>query len=703
MYPNTGIKILIMLLLMVAVRGPVWSQPANILETDEEEIVSYNASFFLRYSPNTALDMIQQVPGFILDNGASLRGLGAAAGNILINDRRPSAKQDLPSLILSRIPAGQVQRIELIRGQVRDIDLQGESVLANIILVEDSEAAISWDALWRHNFDISESFEGAMSISDRWREIDYNAGFRVRNYTRGDDTFEQEFDDNSDLAEIRRDDAFFEGLRSNANLNAETFVGKTLVKFNTTLSSDFRDGTREIRRTPQPPGNGFRDELLGDDFNRRNFEIGAELERNLNPDIQGNAILLFILGDLDTLLTSRRTDFTGNQTLFRKNDTGALSKEAIVRFELDWTGLTNHTFQLNTEGAFNSLDGTLIQTDDTGAGPVEIDIPGANSRVEEFRGDFLLKDTWTMGKFELDYGLGVEVSKISQSGDAVQERSFSFLKPQGVITYTSEQSNQTRLSIFRNVAQLNFGDFVSNAEFEDDDIALGNPDLKPDTTWIAQLIHERRFGEEGVLKFSVFHHWISDVIDLIPITDTFEATGNIGEGRRWGAEIETSIPLEWLGLTGARVDINARWQDSSVVDPVTDENRVLSDRSPQGRLFPLGFRNENEYAITIDYRQDLQNLKYSWGWNLRERAERPKFRVEELDILNEGMELNLFIETTRWFDVKMRINAGNVLDASDIRDRTRYTGRRSLSPVEINQLRRRVRGFRVSYVLSGNF
>ena len=96
----------ILLLIFVAlINEPLLAQSTEIANTDEEETVVYTASFFERYSPNTALDMIQQVPGFILDDGSALRGLGAAAGNVLINDRRPSAKQDLSSLILSRIPA----------------------------------------------------------------------------------------------------------------------------------------------------------------------------------------------------------------------------------------------------------------------------------------------------------------------------------------------------------------------------------------------------------------------------------------------------------------------------------------------------------------------------------------------------------------------------------------------------------------------
>ena len=71
--------------------------------------------------------MVDQVPGFQLDDGTDQRGFGAAIGNVLINDRYPSAKQDTPTQILQRIPASQVQRIELIRGQVREIDLLGQT------------------------------------------------------------------------------------------------------------------------------------------------------------------------------------------------------------------------------------------------------------------------------------------------------------------------------------------------------------------------------------------------------------------------------------------------------------------------------------------------------------------------------------------------------------------------------------------------
>ena len=95
-------------------------QSSTVANVSNEEIVTYSSNFFQRYQVNTALEMVNRVPGFTLDNGGNRRGFGTSVGNILINDRRPSTKQDTPSAILARISANLVERIELIRVKVRE-------------------------------------------------------------------------------------------------------------------------------------------------------------------------------------------------------------------------------------------------------------------------------------------------------------------------------------------------------------------------------------------------------------------------------------------------------------------------------------------------------------------------------------------------------------------------------------------------------
>ena len=419
--------------------------------------------------------------------------------------------------------------------------------------------------------------------------------------------------------------------------------------------------------------------------------------------MSGKAILLFTDRLSDITSTQTSNTLQGTPLLYRQADTIAKTTEAIARLELDWSGLPDHAIQLNVEGAYNLLDGSLFQVEDTGAGTVIVDVPGGNSRVEESRGDFLLKDTWSLERFELDYGLGAEVSRISQSGDAELQRNFFFLTPQASLSYTPAKGRLTRARLAREIAQLDFNDFISTTLFEDDDLALGNPNLRPDRTWVAELSHERRFGDTSVVKVTAFHHWITDVLDLLPLSPTFEVPGNIGDGKRWGVEVENTLPLTWLGLVGSRLDIKFRWQDSTVVDPVTGEDRVLTAVSGFRGIPDIKFRQGSEYVIDVSYRQDLEAERVAWGWRAAEQAERPVFKVNEAELYNEGILFSLFIETTRWLGLKTRIEGHNLFNYYEVRDRSVFTGERGLTPIDSYALRERIVGRRVNLVLTGNF
>ena len=45
-----------------------------------EGVQQFQPAFFARFNPVTAEDMVRQLPGFTLDEGADLRGFGATAG-----------------------------------------------------------------------------------------------------------------------------------------------------------------------------------------------------------------------------------------------------------------------------------------------------------------------------------------------------------------------------------------------------------------------------------------------------------------------------------------------------------------------------------------------------------------------------------------------------------------------------------------------
>ena len=705
-----GNRLCILIATGMLLPGMVQSQPqaeqttATGPTTSADEVMSYEAGFFSRYQPRNALDMVRQVPGFLLDDGEDNRGFGAAAGNVLINGRRPSAKQNTPSAFLTRISAGQVERIELIRNQVRGIDMLGHSALVNIILHGDMPARVRYETSLRHNNRGPIKPTVDISLTDRWGDIDYTAGFYSEREANGETGDRILYDDMGNVVETSDTGQKSTGIEVVGTLSGSTWIGESLINANGKISSDSRNPRQHIEISPQSLPGGLRQEFIEDELVIKGMEVGTDVVRNLNEDLLGKAIFLLYMEKIPKTSTRRLVNTSGIETLLRIADTDTDTTEGIARLEFNWSGMEGHAIQLNMESAYNEVDGSLLQTDNRGTGPIVVNVPGANSRVDEVRWDLQLKDNWSLGSLEFDYGLGAEFSTISQTGDSEQERSFRFLKPMASVIWSVGQGQRLRFTLEREVAQLNFNDFISATVFEDDDIVLGNPDLHPDATWVTSLGYEKRYGKIGVFKVTAYHHWIDDVLDLLPLTATNAVPGNIGNGRRWGVDFENSIPLEWLGLTGSKLSLTARWQDSTVVDPVTGDNRVLSGQGGNTAYRSLMTGNRNmHYFLRLDFRQDLESSKVAWGWTAAERDTRLLFKVDELDTYDEDVAVDAFVETTRWWGVKLRVLGENLLDFKEWRDRTVFEGERDLSPIDFRETRNRYNGRKITLSVSGSF
>ena len=662
------------------------------VDDSHEDIVIYHPEFFTRYQPNTALDMVRQIPGFTVDNGGAQRGFGSDVGNILIDDRRPSTKQDQPSGILSRIPASRVASIELIRGSVRDIDLQGHSEVANVLLKAESPAAFRWSTSMEKNFDYDPlSVNGNISLANRLGAIDYNVGLGVNSNRFGGTETESRFDADSSLTETRTDDDRDKGLNSTFNLNGSTWLGDTRFQFNSEAGIEKSDGMSTTRI--EPVDDDFRTDFFEDEGEGYNVEIGVDLERALSEKLSGKMILIYTGEDDKSASISRSLDAAGNLTETNSKDSEDFNSESIARMEFNWGGWETHSINFNVEGAYNVLDSSEFEVEDTGGGPVVVDVPGTDVRVEEIRGDFLLGDTWSVNNLEIELAMAAEASRISQSGDADQVRRFFFLKPYSVFAYTFTQGRKLTFLIEREISQLDFNDFVSSSIFGEDEVALGNPNLRPDTTTLLDLTYEHRLGNEGVIILTGFYRWTSDLLDLIPITDTEEADGNIGLGRRWAIFLEGTLPLDWMGLENAKLNFFLRRRGTSVTDPVTGNKRAFS----------LTNNRYLTYQHNLDFRQDFQHARMAWGWNFSFSADRPFYRVNEYDVNSEGKNLSTFIESTRWMGIKVRLSLNNILNEADTRRRTFYEGKRDLSPVESYRLESSKDGREVILTLSGSF
>jgi len=653
-----------------------------------DQTVVYPVEFFDRYRPVTARDMVEQVPGFQIDNGGSRRGFGGTSGNVLINGRRPSSKTDGVSEILERIPARQVREIERILGNTGRFDAAGQEQLVNVI-VDADQRTWAWESTLEQDADSGGPTPGvAVSVRDRAGATEWGTGLNLSTSYVGNTATETRFEP-AGAVESRDEFERFRNHSARLNANSSTALDAATLRLNLELSfsdSDFRENSRRARL---PESNDPFNLDRRADTDRYGFELGGDYAWTIATDWTAKLIALIRRDRTDDLSQLLRGPERGRVEVQQQSDRRTDSGETIGRIEIDWNGADRHLLELDLEGALNRLENTLQLLIRNDGALVEAPVPGADNEVEELRGELTLRDTWEVGRFSLESALGLEASEISQSGAGVPDNRFFFAKPSLTLNHAASSGRTDRLEFRREVAQLNFNDFVSATNFGDADIDRGNPDLEPQHDWLLQASTENRFGAVGSTRLTVFHRWVRDVQDLLPVTGGFEVPGNIGDGRRWGASLEGTVPLDPIGLRATRLDLDARWEDSKVTDPVTGAARRFS--------------GQRGYALESEIRQDLAALRIAWGVEAEYEDTTTRFELEEIDIEESGLDVEPFIESTRWLGVKMRLTVQNLLNRKFERDRRVFEPDRNQETPRFRELRDRRRGRSILFSVGGSF
>jgi outer membrane receptor protein involved in Fe transport len=177
------------------------------------------------------------------------------------------------------------------------------------------------------------------------------------------------------------------------------------------------------------------------------------------------------------------------------------------------------------------------------------------------------------------------------------------------------------------VGQLDFGAFADAADLTDGNSNLGNPDLRPDQSWIGQLEVEQRWGEQGNLTLGAVYETIEDVLGLIPVDTNGdgradrEKLGNLPEATIWGFDVEARVPLDSV-LSGLEVNLDLRWRDSELRDPLTGRDRVISGEDGRSaelavtRTLADGRWRWEVWAYTGDKRIEFRRDQITeWGTN----------------------------------------------------------------------------------------
>jgi len=568
-----------------------------------ENVLVYQSAFFADARPNTAYDMIQRLPAFTFDDGNTERGFAGTAGNVVINGQRPTSKSDDLQSVLSRIPASNVERIEIIRGGTQGIDMQGQTVIANVILKKADSTQIV-----------------AQADTNFWLNDHHSVPDLSVQYTQhsGDSTYEASlkrfgnYDDSVgkgtySVTDVATGATQTVGAHSAGRGAGTSFTGAATVPlfdgqfkanlllqdspFNSALDYYFPTGTQ----------------LIGDHTTAHTGELGLHWNGNVGSSQLETLVLQRLERDTDHNLSHEPTL---DQDFRSRNNTGETIARATLRHPIG----TTITLETGLEGAYNFLDGISSFVENG----VAVPLPSANARVEEKRGEVFGQGTWKFDpEWLLEAGARFEYSKISETGGTDQSRHFFYPKPRAVLTWSPNKDTQLRFRYERVVGQLDFGNFIATSSLGGNGVQGGNPNLKPDQHTQYEFSWERHFWDKGALVVSLMHDQIKDVVDNVPVTSggqTFDAPGNIGTGTLDQLDVELTLPLDKLGLENGLLKSTNIFRRTRVKDPVTGVERFISPGLS-------GNQSVRPQDIEFTLTQDLPSLKSTWeidyfnGWD----------------------------------------------------------------------------------------
>jgi len=652
--------------------------------TDENATVTYPASFFEQYQPYSVNDMLVRIPGINLALGGggdaggadgNRRGLGAGGDQVLINGRRIAGKGNEGNQQLSRIPATDVEYIEIIRGTSGDLDVRGGTQVINIVLLQaESSTSYAYEINMDHYHDGKYQPGGKFSATGQNGGFTYFLSAELEPRWEFRNGFEESLNLDGSLNEtVDRDqggDAWPTSFA--ANLGYE-FDSRNIANLNFQLTNNSFDAyadriITDFRVSPATV-NVERDETPTED---NSWEIGGDYMRVFENGSRWRT--LFIVNEAESDSVRDRLQIDGTLTtkdLYLSNY--AKTQERILRSSYVFDPADSQSLEVGIERAQTILDTSLQLGLLTGAAGGDSRFGGltpitdANGTVEELRYEYFAIHNWQINdRMSLETTMLFEDSEITQSGDVSKSRSFTFFRPKIDYRFDITPAIQFRATAEKDVAQLSFSDFTASIDGSDDEQNAfeGNADLKQTQSWryLANLEY-RLPNDAGVLSGNIFYNDLDDLIDNVDVstaTEVLGARGNIGSGEQYGINLNSSIRLLMINQPNMLFTAGLNIEESSLTDPFLNVERERSIRGGASR-YSFGFRHD------IPSRNSM-----NWGFNYR-REFYNDFLVYDVDKIEEYPKvgsISAWVEVQAWGGLVYRFETRD--QRHRCRIRTRY-------------------------------
>ena len=700
----------------------------------EDSTVVYPANYFIEWTPVTAQDMLDRIPGLSDGRGSGGGGYSGVAGasrsyrgggggrrgfgggsrgtEILINGKRTAGKNNSTGGQLTRITSNQVDYIEIIRGTSGELDVRGSGQVINVVLYDTfTDRSMQYELSAEQSDNNTVVPSGSLSFSGQTGSLDYQIEARssevyFRNISKENSVL-GDFSPNDRIREIRQTDGNNSTISANVGYEINP---SSSARFN----AQFTEGSGEsdlVRRTTDlrvlPNVDFFQRE--DNPSSIENWEIGTDYE--YVSDRGDRFKVLAISNAFTQARTRERWDLTGLQSE-EKNlflDSGSTTRERIVRgsYTFDMFG-GSQDVELGAERAQTILDSKLAlgiggisgtPSPDFG-GLVPVSISNSNSSVEEIRYEPFVIHNWIFSRrMSLETSVLYEDSEITQRGDVSKSRDFDFVKPKVDFRYDLTPQIQLRGTIEKIVEQLTFNDFVAATDTRDEDsnVQLGNENLRQEWYWNYEFNAEYRLPNDiGVVSGRLYYEdWTDRIerIDVSPSEDDLQgANGNIGDGQKYGIDLNSSTRMRMIGMPNLLVTGSVNVEDSKIKDPFLGIERRMQF-SQRGRT-------------TWSFRHDIPERNLNWGmrWSNTFDGNRKTYDLVDIELSAGDPFWSAFVEWISPQNITFRLEADRIINEGEFcRERLRFVGRISSGLLEEIEDQCSSSGSTVSLRITGTF
>lgn len=678
-----------------------------------QPVLVYDEEYFQRFEPLTAGDALKRVPSvtFLSDvlesDGARLRGLDPGYTQILINGEKVPGSNADRSFFLDRIPAELVKQVEIVRSPsarrtgdavagtlnivLRDaFTMDGGYVRAGAGFFDDGKVKPSAGLYYGGKLGPGRLLIGA-NIQGRYNPKN-KFSLRYSDSPENNANFAtDDFDNREDQSDVRNGTDYAGNVSWGIDDGENRFeISGNYVRTEREQierSFEYNDPTA-VTGPVRVNANGT---LLTDNFNplyitQESWSVSLKGDKVWSA---GKTKLRVGFASFDDsqdefeheIDFDRSTPrYTGDKTLFRVKDkefSAQLEHEVPLGVDVNFAvggfiqNKTRDTDISEVRNRFSVSNATLAgysqfsgnPADYAAPFPATVPTPGGLNRIDEDRRDAYALLEGKTGPVKFELGLRLESTNVRiddktvAPGAGLIDVDYTYLLPSASAKIELGRGRLTA-SAARTVRRPRF-DYISpallEAELGDNDL-LGNPLLRPETAWGADLGYEHRIGRTGVIGVNVFYRKIEDVVDVVN-TGVVGSEGagtfvyqprNVGDGKVWGVEFDLSASLGFLGLPNTGVFGNLGWIDSSIDDEFGTRR----------------FNGQSEYVYNFGIIQNLPSYGVSFGATYRKQGRAfDRYAGEEITT-TYGADLEVFIEKRIGKNFTIRAVGSNLLDGS---------------------------------------